>query len=59
MSQPDNGRTSPPSRDHELRDIVDELQHDVTEEHRAEGVPGNASDREDTPKAGSEDEPPD
>jgi hypothetical protein len=59
MSQADNGRTSPPTRDDQLEDIVDELQHDVTKERRAEGVAGNAGDRENAPTAGSEDEPPD
>ena len=48
-----------PSRDEELENAVDELQEGVTEERRAQGVPGNASEREKTPKKSEVDEPPD
>jgi hypothetical protein len=51
---------SHPSRDDDLEAVVDELQKNVTDERREENVPGNATEREQTPpKGGSEPEPPD
>lgn len=50
---------SHPSRDEELENVVDELQDGVTEERRERNVPGNVSERQQTPMAGSEQEPPD
>lgn len=39
--------------------MVDELQQNVTDERRDKDVPGNATEREQAPVQGSEDEPPD
>jgi hypothetical protein len=50
---------SNPGRDEKLEHVVDQLENDVTEERRAQGLPGNASEREQTPTEGSEEEPPD
>jgi len=49
-------------RDQDLEDVVDELQRNVTDERRAQDVPGNATEREEAPvqgTAGELDEPPD
>ena len=59
MTEPDNASPSPRSRDDELEDAVDELEQEVTEEREAQGVPGNASEREHKPPKGSEEEQPD
>ena len=48
-----------PSRDQDLEDVVDELQDAVTNERQAQGLPGNAAEREQTPREGSDEEPPD
>jgi hypothetical protein len=50
---------SHPSRDDDLQEVVDELQKNVTDERRENNVPGNASEREEAPVKGSEQEPPD
>jgi hypothetical protein len=50
---------SHPSRDDDLKEVVDELQKNVTDERREQNVPGNATEREQTPAKGSEQEPPD
>lgn len=53
----------PVSRAQELENVVDELDDKVAHEREAEGVPGNAGDRERRDVSGgledSEDEPPD
>ncbi len=46
-------------RDQDLEDVVDELQQNVTDERREQDAPGNATEREQAPVHGSEDEPPD
>ncbi len=46
-------------RDEDLEDVVDELQQNVTDERRDQQVPGNATEREEAPVQGSEQEPPD
>ncbi|MHA7650098.1 hypothetical protein ACX9NE_10175 [Mycobacterium sp. ML4] len=46
-------------RDEDLEEVVDKLQQNVTEERRDQQVPGNATEREQAPVQGSEDEPPD
>ena len=50
---------SHPSRDDDLEEVVDELQKNVIDERREENVPGNVTEREQTPVIGSEQEPPD
>jgi hypothetical protein len=50
---------SHPSRDDDLKDVVDELQKNVTDERRENNVPGNATEREQAPVKGPEQEPPD
>jgi hypothetical protein len=50
---------SHPSRDDDLKEVVDELQKNVTDERREANVPGNATEREQTAAKGSEQEPPD
>jgi hypothetical protein len=50
---------SHPSRDDDLQEVVDELQKNVTDERRENNVPGNATEREQAPVKGSEQEPPD
>ncbi|HZA12586.1 hypothetical protein [Mycobacterium sp.] len=60
-------QTTPPddgdrlaNRDQKLEHIVDRLDENVTEEREQQGVPGNASERDQAAKtAGSEHEPPD
>jgi hypothetical protein len=47
------------SRDEELADTVEELEDHVTRERESQGLSGNAKERENTPKVGSPDEPPD
>lgn len=46
-------------RDEDLEDVVDELQQNVVDERRDQQVPGNATEREDAPVRGPQDEPPD
>lgn len=48
-------------RDEDLEEVVDELQQRVTDERRDQDVPGNATEREESPVLGSEgsEEPPD
>jgi len=48
-----------PSRDQELEDVVDELQDGVADERRAAGAPGNETERQQAPREGSDQEPPD
>jgi hypothetical protein len=48
---------SHPSRDDDLKEVVDQLQQAVTDERRDENVPGNASEREQAPVKGSEQDP--
>jgi hypothetical protein len=50
---------SNPGRDQKLEDVVDQLENAVTEERRAQGLPGNASEREQTTAEGAKEEPPD
>jgi hypothetical protein len=50
---------SHPSRDDDLKEVVDELQKNVTDERRENNVPGNATEREQAPVKGPEQEPPD
>ena len=57
MTEPE--KEDPLSRSNELENIVDELDEKVADEREAEGVPGNASDRENAPTRVSENEPPD
>ena len=59
MTEPENAPSSRQGRDDELENIVDELDQRVTDERAAQGLPGNARDRESTPTKGSQDEPPD
>ncbi|WP_205875249.1 hypothetical protein [Mycobacterium camsae] len=54
-SQPSRGLR----RDQDLEDVVDELQQNVTDERRDQAVPGNATEREQAPTRGAQDEPPD
>lgn len=51
---------SHPSRDEELKDVVDELQDGVIEERREQNVPGNVAERQQQARTEvSEQEPPD
>lgn len=45
-------------RDRELSDTVDDLEQRVTEERRADDVPGNRDDREKQPPVESDDDAP-
>lgn len=56
MTSADN---DPAGRAHELEDIVDHLDEKVAREREAEGVPGRRSERENAPRRGSQNEPPD
>jgi hypothetical protein len=47
------------SRDEELADTVEKLENHITRERESQGLSGNAGERENTPKVGSPDEPPD